>query len=235
MANNIEIIPAILPKDFDELERKLALLKDVYVILGGQKKPMVQIDVCDGLFVETKTWPYWEGDVLENLIPFCDNFDFEIDLFVQNSKDFLSVWQKAGAKRIVLHIESLADQSLSELFIDLDVQTTQFGFSLNLETTIKGLDQYVRDADFFQFMGINQVGHQGQKFNRGVLKKIATFRQDNPKVVISVDGGVNLKNGQALINSGANRLVIGSALFGRHDAEEMAKIIKEFRRINYGK
>lgn len=227
---NIEIIPAILPKDFDELERKLALLKDAFAILGEQKKPVVQIDICDGLFVKTKTWPYCEKDILESLTPFCDNFDFEIDLFVQHPKEVLPNWQKIGAKRIVLHVESLVNQSLSDLFIDLDVQTVQFGFSLNLETTIKGLDQYVRDADFFQFMGINKVGYQGQKFNKGVLKKIKIFRQDNPEVIISVDGGVNLKNFQDLIKAGANRLVVGSAIFGKHDAEEIAKIIKEFKK-----
>ncbi len=229
---NIEIIPAILPKDFDELERKLALLKDVSVILGEQKKMVVQMDICDGLFVETKTWPYWEGDVLEKLAPFRDVFDFEIDLFVQNPKSAISNWQEIGAKRIILHIESLIDQSLSELFIELDVQATQFGFSLNLETATKGLDQYVRDADFFQFMGINKIGHQGEKFNKGVLKKIKIFRQNNPDVIISVDGGVNLKNSQDLVKMGANRLVVGSVIFGKHNAEEIVQIIKKFRKIH---
>lgn len=232
---NIEIIPAILPKDFDDLERKLALLKDTYAILGVSKKPMVQIDVCDGLFVKTKTWPYCGKDTLESLTPFCDDFDFEIDLFVQNPKSVLLAWQKVGVKRIILHIESLASCSLGELFADLDVQAIQFGFSLNLQTAMKGLDQYIRDADFFQFMGISRVGYQGEKFNKGVLKKVKAFRQNNPEVIVTVDGGVNLKNAQDLIKAGVSRLVVGSAIFGKHDAEEIAKIITEFGKMNYGK
>ena len=82
--NNIEIIPAILPKDFDELERKLTLLKDAYLILGEKKKPIVQIDICDGNFVPVQTWSYFERDSIEQLIAFSDDFNFEIDLMVQN-------------------------------------------------------------------------------------------------------------------------------------------------------
>ena len=227
---NIEIIPAILPKDFDDLERKLALLKDVFSILGDKEKPIVQVDLCDGLFVPTKTWPFSEGDSFEELIKFGDNFDFEIDLFVKDSKDLVAKFQKIGVKRIVLNIKSLGEQFPSELFNNFDVELTQFGFSVDLGISMKYLDQYVRDADFFQFMGISNVGYQGEKFNSGVLKKIRVFRENNPEVIISVDGGVNLKNAKSLILAGANRLVVGSALFGNNEAEEIADIMREFRK-----
>jgi len=231
---DIEIIPAILPRDFDELERKLSLLKDVFLILGEKKKPIVQIDICDGVFVPTQTWPYPEMNSLERLIPFCDNFDFEIDLFVQNPSVVLLDWQKVGVKRIVLHIESLIEQSPSRLFENLDVEAIQFGFSVGLQTPTKDLGQYIRDADFFQFMGINKVGYQGEKFNSGVLKKIKTFHRNNPDVVVSVDGGVNLKNSKNLIAAGVSRLVIGSAIFGDNDVNGVVEAIRKFKKINHG-
>jgi len=79
-------------------------------------------------------------------------------------------------------------------------------------------------------MGISKVGYQGEKFNPEVLKKIRAFRANNPEVIISVDGGVNLKNAKSLILAGANRLVVGSALFGNNEAEEIADIMREFRK-----
>jgi len=229
---NIEIIPAILPKDFDELERKLSLLKDVFLILGEKEKPIVQIDICDGVFVSTKTWPYLTGEFIEQLLAFGDDFDFEIDLFVRDPDVAVFGWQKIRVKRIVLHIESLTTDGYTNIFENAEVENTKFGFAVNLGTPIKDLDQYVRDADFFQFMGIDRIGHQGEKFNKGVLKKIKVFHRDNSSVLISVDGGVNLKNGKDLAKTGAKRLVVGSALFGENDAEEIAKVLKKFRRIH---
>ena len=38
----MEILPAILPRDFDEIEEKAELIKGV--------SPIVQIDICDGNF-----------------------------------------------------------------------------------------------------------------------------------------------------------------------------------------
>ncbi len=227
--NNIEIIPAILPKDFDELERKLALLKDAYLILGEKKKPIVQVDICDGNFVPTQTWPYSEGNSLEQLIAFSDDFDFEIDLMIKDPKSLIPDLQKIGVKRIILHIESLTGEPSSELFENFDVSASQFGFAVNLQTPMRDLGQYIRDADFFQFMGISRIGFQGEKFNKGVLKKIKAFHKENPDIIISVDGGVNLKNGKDLIIAGVSRLAVGSAIFTDNNAEEVAKVIKKFR------
>ena len=228
----MEIIPAILPKDFNELERKLALLKDAYLISNKKGKPIVQIDICDGNFVPAQTWPYSEGDSLEQLLVFSDDFDFEIDLMVQNPKAVIPNWQKIGVKRIVLHIESLVNQPLSELFENSDMLSSQFGFAINIQTSMKGLEQYIRDADFFQFMGISRIGYQGEKFNRGVLRKIKAFHKENPDVLISVDGGVDLGNSKDLITAGTSRLVVGSAIFADNDAEEIAEAIQKFRNLS---
>ncbi len=230
----MEIIPAILPKDFNELERKLSLLKDVFLALDEKGKPIVQIDICDGVFVPTRTWPYSDGEFIEQLLAFSDDFDFEIDLFVKDPNVVVLGLQKIGVKRIVLHVESFITQPIGEFFKDLNVQTTQFGFSCNLNTMLSGLDQFIRDADFFQFMAIDRVGHQGEKFNKGVLKKVKVFHEDNPNVLISVDGGVNLKNGKDLAKAGASRLVVGSAIFANNDAEEIVKVIKELKDIKHG-
>ena len=46
----IEIIPAILPKTFDELSDAMSQVSGLV--------HTVQVDVCDGVFVSNKTWPY---------------------------------------------------------------------------------------------------------------------------------------------------------------------------------
>ena len=52
--NNMQILPAILPKNFSEIEDKIALVKGI--------APLVQVDICDGKFVPSTTWPYRKAD-----------------------------------------------------------------------------------------------------------------------------------------------------------------------------
>ena len=48
-----EITPAILEKDFSEIKNKLAFLR-------GRAK-CVQLDICDGVFVASQSWPFTSG------------------------------------------------------------------------------------------------------------------------------------------------------------------------------
>ena len=54
--NNIEIIPAIMPKDFADLSAKATQVAS-YV-------QSIQLDIMDGDFVPKKTWPY-DGDIID--------------------------------------------------------------------------------------------------------------------------------------------------------------------------
>jgi hypothetical protein len=74
-----EIVPAILPKSFAELEEKLPLVSGIV--------PCVQIDLCDGRFVQSTTWPYGANhdahfDAIlseEEGMPFWNELQFEFD------------------------------------------------------------------------------------------------------------------------------------------------------------
>ncbi|MEK7390774.1 MAG: hypothetical protein AAB635_01405, partial [Patescibacteria group bacterium] len=83
-------------------------------------------------------------------------------------------------------------------------------------------------VDFVQFMGIAKIGFQGQLFDERVYDKISGLRATRPNVTISVDGGVNLETATKLIEAGANRLVVGSALF---ESEDVAVTIEKFFEI----
>ncbi|HEV7702571.1 MAG TPA: hypothetical protein VGO63_03990, partial [Candidatus Paceibacterota bacterium] len=50
-----EIIPAILPKNYADLKNKISLVRGFV--------PLVQVDICDGVFVKSTTWPFFaRGD-----------------------------------------------------------------------------------------------------------------------------------------------------------------------------
>jgi ribulose-phosphate 3-epimerase len=233
----IEIIPAILPKDLDDLRDKMAH--------ASGATPIVQIDVCDGKFVPSKTWPYVKGgmDEFARIIaedegfPFWESLDLEIDLMVKNPAEVIDGWIKAGAKRLVLHIESAPNiletiKKLREEYGTAKEETfgLEIGLALDLRTpndeVFEALDLIDQDGDsiidFVQFMGIENVGFQGQELDDLVFEKISDLRNLYPNIHISVDGGVNFDNASELISAGATRLVSGSALF---ESEDLAKAI----------
>lgn len=231
----VEIIPAILPKDLEDLRDQMARVVGV--------APLVQVDICDGKFVPSKTWPYVKGGMDEFVrikgeedgFPFWDSLDFEIDLMVKNPEEVVFDWVMVGAKRLILHIESAPNilEIIEKLRAEYGTAKEEtFGLEIGVALDIKTPNEEVYDIldmideegnsiiDFVQFMGIDHVGFQGQEFNDRVLEKISDLRQAYPDIPISVDGGVNFDNAADLISAGATRLVSGSAIFESDDIAE---------------
>ncbi len=218
----IEVIPAILPKNYEDLKNKISLVKEVV--------SFVQIDICDGVFVPSRTWPFSSPLIdshftkilnEEEGMPFWEDVDFELDLMVSDAVENFDVYTKLGAKRIVFHIEAMKDLEDFKNFLEaIDPyikEVMQIGVAINPNTPIEKLFSIVNNIDFVQFMGIAKVGYQGEPFYEGVLNNIKIFKEKFPELIISVDGGVNLETGLQLKNAGADRLISGSAIFNTDD------------------
>ena len=228
----IEVIPAIIPKSFEDLRSKMKEVKDIV--------PLVQIDVMDGFFVPSKSWPYDSAGVdidFENItsgkddMPFLNELEFEVDLMITDQEEESVRWIQAGAGRVIGHVEAMDDV---ERFIktarDATVPRDSFlsaevGLALGLETSLDVLDPYIHDIDVVQLMGISKIGYQGEEFNEDVIDRVKSLRLKYPDIKISVDGGVNEDNASFLASAGADRLVSGSAIFESKEKEEVIKKI----------
>jgi len=227
----IEIIPAILATDFEDLRTKLAKVVGV--------THLVQIDICDGKFVSSVTWPMQAYDqksissILEEEdgLPYWDSLDFEFDLMVKDAHKQFEFFTRLGAKRVVFHIEAEEEKDLKEFLEALDMYTReniQIGLALNTNTDIEKLSPFINLVDFVQCMGIEKIGYQGEPFDERVLAQIKDLRIKYPELIISVDGSVNEETAKALVEAGANRLIVGSALMNSYDVRET---IKEFENL----
>ncbi|MFA6404400.1 MAG: hypothetical protein WCW03_00100 [Candidatus Paceibacterota bacterium] len=222
--NEIEIIPAILPKDFDEIIEKVSLVKNLAKIM--------QIDICDGRFVPSMTWPY-ENDSgeFEKIVnedegmPEWEIIDYEFDLMVNNTEEIVDKWVLAGANRIVLHAEAKGDIKKA---IEILKDRVEIGLALNIETPISEIGKY-EGINFIQLMGIYKVGFQGQEFDTRVIEKVKEVKKTYSNYPVSVDGGVSFDNALQLIESGANRLIVGSNIF---ESNDVSSTINKFLAIN---
>jgi ribulose-phosphate 3-epimerase len=231
MSKRTEIIPAILPKDFVELEDRVSEVK------GFTKT--VQIDVCDGQFTPQASWPYRKrDDTFEKIaheaegLPGWKDLDYEIDLMVNKPEEVVEQWVTAGATRIIIHIESKGDVGKA---LEILKGRVEVGLALNIDTPIERIAQFNNETiqqpvgiQFIQLMGIDHIGFQGQEFDSKVIEKIKEVKKMFPDYPISIDGGVSLDNALRLIESGANRLVVGSAIF---ESENPLEALQTFKRL----
>lgn len=265
-----EIVPAILPRNFSELREKLSRVAGLV--------DTVQIDVCDGRFVPSKSWPYAKapqtnadstqtyaekentspprplstpparggekgvvgeggrqkggGDRdFNDLItekkgfPYWQDFDFEFDLMVKEPEGVIGDYVKAGASRIVLHVEST--EQLSEIIHEWQ-HAVVLSLAASIETPLSVFSDFAHHVKDFQLMGIAKIGLQGQPFDEKVLPRVRELKKLYPEHTITVDGGVNLDTVLSLRDAGATRLVVGSALF---KSENIADTIKQFKSL----
>lgn len=232
----IEIIPAVIPKSFSHLTETLSRI--------APYTSSVQIDVCDGVFVPSKSWPYIvtpDSDFTriikeEEGFPYWEKVSFEIDLMVKNPINIADEWVQAGAERIIVHFESFESLESAEKFIldfrnkfysEGSVLNISLGLAINIDTPNESFEKLVTNVDFLQFMGIQKIGYQGEPFDERVLDKISYFHAKYPEIPISVDGGVNLDSAPKLREVGATRLVAGSVILKSDDIAHTIQILKE--------
>lgn len=218
-----EIIPAILPKSYDEVEDKLDL------VAGHASR--VQIDICDGSYVPNRTWPYLKAhqddQIFEAIVgqdqalPHWEDTDVEFDLMVKKPYEKIPDFISAGASRIVVHKASMSADELNDVVRDYGKHSeelgpfdVELGLGLPFDAKPEDVKPYVADIHFVQVMGIRNVGFQGQSFDPQAIETVRALRQAFPELIISVDGGVNLDTGKELVEAGVDRLVVGSAIFG---------------------
>jgi ribulose-phosphate 3-epimerase len=212
----VEIIPAILPKSYADLEEKLALIHEA----AGA----VQIDVVDGVFAPNKTWPYASNEMFADIVgqdaglPFWEDLDFQFDCMIDASED-IEQFIAAGASTLVVHgagehakkvLETLQKARSGDL-------ATLVGIALLPSDDAATFTQYKELVDFVQVMGIEKVGFQGSEFDPRALNLITSLRQNHAELTIQVDGGVKKQNIKLLVEAGATKLVVGSAIFGAQD------------------
>lgn len=214
---HIPIVPAIIPATGEAI---VSFTSDISFVSE------LHIDVVDGQFVESVSWPVSpEGSPLA-VKPHTDRFTLEVDLMMMNPFPSARAWEAAGADMIVFHIETIDEAS----FADFCAHTSaSVGVAFHGATTINDIKPYVTHADYVQVMGIEKIGAQGQPFSVATIEKIKALKTLYPHVPVSVDGSVNNTTISNLVKAGADRVIVGSYISQAEDKEaayqELAQIV----------
>lgn len=220
----MEIVPAIIAKDFKELEAKIRLVEPFV--------KTVQIDVMDGVFVSGVTWPFDSPrSSVEELAGLNSGLALEVHLMTAAPQRLADEWLASRADSLIWHWETFgpaaeSEFSVSRLAGEAHQRGKKIGVALNMETPLSVLDDFIKEIDFVLLMSV-PPGRAGRRFDERVLAKISALRQKYPDVKIEVDGGVNSSNILKLAGAGADFLAMGSAIFGEADPGKAIKKVHE--------
>lgn len=145
---------------------------------------------------------YIHIDVLEQVFWTDTDISFEAHLMVSSPAAITPRWVERGAKRIIVH-------KLDEVIKGFRGKV-EIGLGVELRIPIEEIFPLVPEIDFVHLMSIDALGTQGDNFEPIIFDRIKKVREKFPQLVISVDGGINTTNYQALRDAGVDRLVVGS-------------------------
>ncbi len=206
---NIQISPSILSADFSQLGTEIKRLEE-----GGAD--MIHVDVMDGHFVPNLTIG---PPVIKALRKHC-SLKFDVHLMISPVHKYIKAYADAGADIITIHPE--ATQNLGESIKTIKDLKKKVGVSLNPESKIELISEYLNQIDLVLIMSVNP-GFGGQKFMPEVLDKIKQLKkiQQEKNLIfdIEIDGGINFENCKIAINAGANILVSGTTVFKSNDGD----------------
>lgn len=191
------IIPAIMPKDYRDLDYKASSVDGAVT--------RVQIDIMDGKFVDSLSWPFIrpsKGTILnadeairesdhldvnfrqmqseEKGLPCWSTLDYDVDLMVDNPAKAVDEWAKVGVNRVILHLRennindiSVAIEVAKERMLEISVALLPIEMSPAIKKFI--FEKHIDDISGIQCMGIDKVGYQHLPFSSKVFTVIKTI------------------------------------------------------------
>lgn len=210
------ILPVINCPDFACIKEKIEKIK-TFLPEGS----FVHCDIADGTITFNKTYgnpTEWAGLRVPYLL--------EVHLMVEHPESAIEPWVAAGARRFIIHIETINDDSLVQIFDLCDRRGVGVALSSNPETPTERLVPYLKHFPMFQVLSVHP-GLAGQPFLPLSLEKIKWLRREYPHAIIEVDGGMNAETARSAKDAGADMVVSANYLFGNGDSKSNYEILKE--------
>jgi ribulose-phosphate 3-epimerase len=205
----MKVIPVINCPDAECARKKIEVMKTFW-----PEGHMVHLDVTDGSFATHKTW----ADPLE-WVSLKSPFALEVHLMVDHPEEYADNWLAAGARRLIIHAESLHPQSLHEIVSAAERYRAQVMISSKPESAPEDMEPYLKHFNEFQVLGV-QPGPAGQKFLSFITEKVQFLREESPDAIIEVDGGMNPETAAKVKIEGADTIVSSSYIFDSADPKK---------------
>ena len=212
----IKIAPSILSADFANLQRDIEAISTA---------DYVHVDVMDGLFVPNISIGI---PVVKSIRPVTE-LPLDVHLMIDRPVRYVDQFCDAGADLVTCHVEADTEENIHAAIARIRAKGKRPGVVVKPKTPASAVLPFINEVDIILVMTV-EPGFCGQKFMADMMPKVAQIRQYidamNPGCELEVDGGVDPVTAKVCVNSGANVLVAGSAVY---KAADIAARIQELR------
>ncbi len=184
----------------------------------------IHVDVMDGHFVPNLTI----GLPVLRAVRKITTLPLDVHLMISNPHLYIQEYIDAGADWLGVQVETVFHlERLVQQIKELGAKATVV---LNPATPLAALEVILPEVDMVLLMTVNP-GYSGQKFIRATLPKIRKLREmidaQGLKVLLQVDGGVQLDTVDELVAAGVDVFVSGSGIFDGGDIAGNVRRLRE--------
>ncbi|MDR0395674.1 MAG: allulose-6-phosphate 3-epimerase [Oscillospiraceae bacterium] len=202
--------PSLMCMDFLRMREQLEII--------SRRAAWAHIDVMDGRFAPNLTI---SPDMVRAFRRAVD-IPMDAHLMTLEPERWIERFAQAGAVAITLHAETISTNAF-RLFDRIEALGCAPGLALCPATTIDSAKHLLERARLLTIMTVD-IGYAGSAFIPQMLSKIEEARAFRERwkldYTILADGGCGPRTFKALKSAGADRFVLGSALFDKTGADE---------------
>ena len=215
------IAPSMLSSNFGRLIDEIELI-------NKSNADWFHLDVMDGVFVPNITFGSPVLDIFKNYA----KKPLDIHLMIVNPENYIDKFSSYNPDIITIHMEAVND--ISAVLKKIKNLNIKAGLAINPDTPIKHLEPYINEIDMVCLMGVFP-GFSGQKFINKTNSRLRDLKNliesEKSKVLIQIDGGVDLSNVKELSRLGADILVSGSCIFKSKNPSKIIDSLKKESKV----
>jgi ribulose-phosphate 3-epimerase len=230
-----EFIPSKPFKDYAELE-ELAMKVD-------GKVSRIQIDVCDGKFVPSVSWPFTEygkgdfeklgkKDDFDVYLPLWDSLNYTVDLMCENPQKYIETFVAYGIDEIIVHFRSIENDLgvWKEIMEKVLKYELKIYLAADVRTDFNKFMEFAKESkqnlEGFQVMGIEKIGFQGQDFDQRSLDIVKNLKKNFKDKKVLFDGAIHEETIEDISKAGVDVFCVGSELTNAPDFSDELKVLK---------
>ncbi len=184
----------------------------------------IHVDVMDGNFVPNISFG---PPVLKYVRQVLPDVVIDMHLMVTEPGRYMDKWKSLDANILTFHIEAVMDPV--QMVRMIHENGMKAGVAIKPGTPVSAIEDIITEVDMILIMSV-EPGFGGQSFMPVALDKIREtvllLDEYGLRTDIEVDGGINIRNVDEILEAGANVIVTGSAIF---DGDITSSVL-EFRK-----